>query len=543
MKRRTRKKPGQPKVVIQDWMALRPYDAHSDYDLHYLRIANKIYERIFNSGYPGSYIPEAPDPAMLACIIASYYEDYVCEIGIWKAFTSRNKELYGYYLPFYESEQYDPGYINPEDISYLLWHFWGKWNDTFFAPDWELFTTLGRKIYDYLEPMLDNALGTDFYERFFTVKGDEDFFDVKERLKWFAEGSYLFATDLYFDRKEKIEEALGDETMNTWSEDPGKYLYMVLEEYIYRRRCSFSALTAPEFFARVCRCSEPVRKDIAGLKARHWGTFECLEEEEQHFLFSNIQTGREYKVRKDSFQQFDSLDVEDKLGMFALVPWRGEWWMTGAAAFYGRSKKGIRELRKQMLTSPFLRTEEQLQKAQEAIAEQYQVFMEQFGGPLATFTTRRAANDGIRQFYKAHREKILAEKPEYQENAPQPLEGNMIGDIPEAGGIGVFFNREEGIIIVGGILDVIQLMEQKEPLNREAAEGLFEALTNYDPALVKYLLDNYPTHNVSIPIEGCETNLMKYIWFVNRYQRPDDFGEVFPNITMMDRELWEEKRS
>ena len=341
MKRRTRKKPGQPKVVIQDWMALRPYDAHSDYDLHYLRIANKIYERIFNSGYPGSYIPEAPDPAMLACIIASYYEDYVCEIGIWKAFTSRNKELYGYYLPFYESEQYDPGYINPEDISYLLWHFWGKWNDTFFAPDWELFTTLGRKIYDYLEPMLDNALGTDFYERFFTVKGDEDFFDVKERLKWFAEGSYLFATDLYFDRKEKI----------------------------------------------------------------------------------------------------------------------------------------------------------------------------------------------------------LAEKPEYQENAPQPLEGNMIGDIPEAGGIGVFFNREEGIIIVGGILDVIQLMEQKEPLNREAAEGLFEALTNYDPALVKYLLDNYPTHNVSIPIEGCETNLMKYIWFVNRYQRPDDFGEVFPNITMMDRELWEEKRS
>lgn len=520
-------------------MALRPYDVHTDYDLHYLRIANKIYTLIFAAKHLNLFGQDIPEPKKLACIITSYYEDYVCEIGIWKAFTSYNKELYGYYLPFYESERYDPDYINPEDISYLLWHFFSKWNYTFFAPDYAMFSGLSRIIYGYLEPLLDNALATDYYKGFFTIKGDEDFFDVKEKLKWFAEGSYLFSTDLYFDRKEKLEKALKEDKIGYYEEDPGKYLYMTLEEYVYRRRCSFSALNAPEFFARVCRCPEPVRRDIASLKERHFGTFECKEETENHFIFENIQTRREYSVRKDSFQQPASLEIEGKIALLALVLWRGEWWMTGSAAFYNRTEEGIRSLRKQASTAPFLRTEEQLQKAREAVDDQYQAFIEYFGRPLATFATRRETNEAMRNYYKAYHQQVLEKNPDIKDTAPPPLEADFVSDLPESGGIGIFYNRPEGILVVGRILDTIRLLEQDEPLGLEDARYLFDSMTNYNPALVEYLLEHYPTHNIRIPIEGCKTDLVKHIWFVNRFEHPDDFGEVFPNITLIDREVWE----
>ncbi|MCB9292996.1 MAG: DUF3843 family protein [Lewinellaceae bacterium] len=539
MKRRTRKKPDQNKVFIQDWMAFRPYDNQSDYDLHYLKIANEIHRIIFRKKEL-SFVPNLPEPEMLACIITSYYEDYVCEIGIWKAFTSYNKELYGYHLPFFESEDYDPDYINPEDISYLLWHFFSKWNNTFFAPDFPMFSVLGQKIYSYLEPLLDDALATEFYEGFFTVRGDEDFFDVKERLKWFAEGSYLFAADLYFDRKEKLVQAIENDDPGFWADDPGKYLYMIMEEYIYRRRCSFSALTAPEFFARVCRCTEPVRQDIAGLKERHFSTFLCKSSEERHFIFESIQTGREYRVRKDSIQQSRSLNIEDSIGFIALVPWQGQWWMTGAAGFFDRTEKIIRSLRKEMINSPFLRTEEQLQKAKDAVENQYQVFVEYFGAPLVAFATRRAANEEMRRYLKTVREKALEKFPDARENASPPLEGDFIGDVVETGGIGIFYNRQEGMTIFGGINNTIKYLEQEEPLGQEEVGELFEAMTNYNPAVVEYLLGNYPTHNIRVPITGCKTDLLKHIWFVNRFEHPDDFGEIFPRITLIIREDLEE---
>ena len=65
-------------------------------------------------------------------------------------------------------------------------------------------------------------------------------------------------------------------------------------------------------------------------------------------------------------------------------------------------------------------------------------------------------------------------------------------------------------------------------------------MTNYNPALLEYLLKHYPSHNIRIPVAGCKTDLMKYIWFVNRFEHPGDFGKVSPSITLMDREVWGE---
>ena len=127
MKRRGKRRTSADKVYIKDWMTFKPYDVHTSYDLHYLKIANDIYEGILVVKNKKVFAFDIPAPKMLACIIPSYYEDYVSEIGIWKAFTSDNEELYGYYLPFYESEEYDPDYINPKDIAYLIWHFCCKW--------------------------------------------------------------------------------------------------------------------------------------------------------------------------------------------------------------------------------------------------------------------------------------------------------------------------------------------------------------------------------------------------------------------------------
>ena len=94
--------------------------------------------------------------------------------------------------------------------------------------------------------------------------------------------------------------------------------------------------------------------------------------------------------------------------------------------------------------------------------------------------------------------------------------------------------------IFGGINNIIKYLEQEEPLGQEEVGELFEAMTNYNPAVVEYLLGNYPTHNIRFPITGCKTDLLKHIWFVNRFEHPDDFGEIFPRITLIIREDLEE---
>jgi hypothetical protein len=104
-------------VDTKDWMEYRPYEHFStQYDGYYLKLANRVFDSL-NS--PQIFLREflhREELVELSVILSSWFEDYANEIGLWATFTRKNKDLHGFFLPFYALQDYDPEAINVEDI-------------------------------------------------------------------------------------------------------------------------------------------------------------------------------------------------------------------------------------------------------------------------------------------------------------------------------------------------------------------------------------------------------------------------------------------
>ncbi len=203
-------------ITILDWMKSKPYKSSNDaYDLPYLKLCKGVFEILntkkawFDDGEVDREFRKE-----LACMLVSYLEDFTCEIGIWRAFIERNKELHGYYLPFYELTDYDPDYLNVEDIAYTIWHFMTKCLDTrIHAPDSPTLWNLAKDVYDLLEPAIENVFANDVYDNIFSVADGSDFFDLKTKLDWFSTKSYLMGWELGAQMDDEIADLLEDEQL------------------------------------------------------------------------------------------------------------------------------------------------------------------------------------------------------------------------------------------------------------------------------------------------------------------------------------------
>ena len=59
----------------------------------------------------------------MSIIAASYFEDFVNDIGLWSALVRKHEELFGWALPFYDLSDYDKDYLNPQDFEFFLRYY------------------------------------------------------------------------------------------------------------------------------------------------------------------------------------------------------------------------------------------------------------------------------------------------------------------------------------------------------------------------------------------------------------------------------------
>jgi Protein of unknown function (DUF3843) len=116
---------GNPYIVsISDWLKMKPYEtSNSAYDRHYLGLCSDVLKCLNeDKDFFNEFDINLDNRKELACMLVSYYEDYINDIGIWRAYTSYNEELFGYPLPFYKLDEYQTDYVNVEDIAFMIWH-------------------------------------------------------------------------------------------------------------------------------------------------------------------------------------------------------------------------------------------------------------------------------------------------------------------------------------------------------------------------------------------------------------------------------------
>lgn len=91
-------------------------------DAYYLDLANRLVriagERKLFPSYPEKVIER------VAMAVVGYYQDVICDAGVWRSFIMENRRLYGYIVPFYDNgdEYYMDFELNRIDVRFMTWY-------------------------------------------------------------------------------------------------------------------------------------------------------------------------------------------------------------------------------------------------------------------------------------------------------------------------------------------------------------------------------------------------------------------------------------
>lgn len=537
-KKKSTRKTSKLDITMSDWLRSKPYGQSVDnYDRFYLNCCNEVFKILnpYKEWFDEGQLTRE-NRKKLACMLVSYFEDFICEIGIWKTFIDYNRELYGYYLPFYDLSEYDPEYINVEDIAYLIWHVMTKCLDTrIYAPDHAYTIELAEQIYDYLESMIEEVPGMDFYDQFFSVTSEEDFFVLKEKLFWMSTASYLMGWELGREMKEETAQLLEEKMDNP--DILGPMSYAIREDYIYTKRCSFATFNAPEWFSILARCNDDsLRETIRNLSKRHQGYYICSDESEKHYNFININTEREYPVLKDSIKSpLQKEDVNNVAYVMTLIKWNDEWMLTGMMSGWEMTEQERIKAKTQPVNNFWSASEETQKRLRENTEMLYNAFIDLFGSPLALFSNRNEFEKANQDLLKHYSSKIeVKPDPHYERRRKEYLEmNNLVSEsdfskLPSSDGYGLFFIKDIGLITLSDIQDIIISLKKKSLTKEEEVELFYDLTVNTMPEVAEYLLQRFGKKNFVHPVSLSKVDPYTYRHFYWRFFHPEEYGPKYP---------------
>ncbi len=532
-------------ITILDWMKSKPYPVSQDnYDMPYLKLCREVFDILskqkawFAEGEVNRELRKE-----LACMLVSYFEDFISEIGIWRAFIEKNKEHHGYYLPFYGLSDYDPEYLNPEDFAYLIWHFMTKCLDTrIYAPDDPYVWDLAEEIYELLEPQIESVNATDFYDDYFKVPAGFDLFELKPKLEWLATKSYLMGWEKGKDFKEELQELVDTKGFDARSELAPLLVYALRDDFMYSKRCSFAAMNAPEWFSMVARCTDAKRQEISNLQFRHRGEYLYEGEDKLHYDFTHLTTDRRYKVLKDSIKKSGNMGKVGKtVYMMTLVQWNGEWMMTGMMSGWDLKPGEIEKAKHKPVYTPWIFTDAKLQHMRETTDLMFKSFVEFFGSPLALFNNQKEMEQGTKDYFSFYNRQLGSTDAEFEQRQRKYQEKSGLGksmdfsDLPKgAHGYGMLFVESIGITSLMDLQDTLISLKKAKPTKEEEVDLFYDLVANYEPVVAEFLLLNFGNKNFKHPVDISEVDVWRDRHFYWRFFHPEEYGPKYPMMTEVD---------
>ena len=139
------------KIVVRDIAHSHPDGMISSTDLYYANIGNLLLRKAFSVS--SSKALRNSELRAIAVRIALYFEDIICDGGLWRSFVNKHQELYGKLLPFYDvEEEYYHDEPHVEDIRLLIWDTMLSENpDDIVHPEEDVIIHLADAFYQVLE--------------------------------------------------------------------------------------------------------------------------------------------------------------------------------------------------------------------------------------------------------------------------------------------------------------------------------------------------------------------------------------------------------
>lgn len=529
-----------------DWLKSKFYKHLSSYDTFYVQRCRELYELLLEYEDWFSRANMNRDNLIeLARMLGGYFEDFTSEIGIWSAFVRYNQSLYGYPLPFYDLTDYDTDYINQPDLAFLVWKFMANhFPDRNFAPDHPVIMEIADEAFIILEDNIDNAPATDFYEKFFTIKANDNFFSLKDKLSWFGVASYLLGTEM----APKMHESIDKDGMMYGPEHFSSVAYMLTEPYLFSARSSFSALNSAEWFAEVARCSPDVKKAIRQMQPGHMGRFLLVDDSDKtYYLFRHGQTDRLYRVRRDSLRggkPIGSSVADNHLFTMNLRQWNGDWWLSGTMVNSPATDAQIREYHNTPVQQPWLYDDEKMALIRDIEAGQERAHMAFFGDRLAVFSDEKAYEAASKAFIEfsnnmnAKRDMVLpadhdARVQERLDQFKKTEKPNSMSDFFKSKDVSLFYHSGVGSLILTNVkADAIDILKAENPTQLQQ-QRLFEFVAlNVNPVVGRYLLNKFGTKNFRFPFTSSRVDALRDIEFFWRFYSPEEYDVQYPSVSV-----------
>lgn len=174
------------RIYPNDWIQIHPYRSQQPSDAYFVELANRLRE--------AGTLTVLPEPfhKRLCLYVAAYLEDVVSELGLWKSFIRKHKQLYGKPLPFYPvPESYAEDEINVEDVRFIIWNTWQKahYEHPYVNPQDESIREQADRFYEILDKAYKEAPENDFLNGYFDSYHDEK--EAVAKLDWLFGHTYL----------------------------------------------------------------------------------------------------------------------------------------------------------------------------------------------------------------------------------------------------------------------------------------------------------------------------------------------------------------
>lgn len=334
------------KIVVRDIAHSHPDGMISSTDLYYANVGNLLLRKA--SRVSSSKTLLNSELRAIAVRIALYFEDIICDGGLWRSFVNKHQELYGKLLPFYDvEEEYYHDEPHVEDIRLLIWDTMLSENpDDIIHPEEDVIIHLADAFYDVLENEFENAPINESMKQFYEEASFmDDFIKMRNMLMWLYSSCYL--TNHSLNKEFLLEEMESVCRLLNLDENDPRAIYASTSQVFFKGKIGMLALLPVEWLAMLMEVNgnDQHAETLRALEFRNYDLYVIEDFDDETVKYKDLDDNI-YSVRLDGYQDLtpeDLIEVEGCVGSF--VKYSGEWQPNGMNS-WGKFRKAFQEQKK-----------------------------------------------------------------------------------------------------------------------------------------------------------------------------------------------------
>ena len=416
---------------------------------------------------------------LLAIALTELAEDLHAGLGMWQSLENYQKEFFGTPLPLFWRPGDPP--LLPFDarrFQFFLYTIWGYLDlDRVLSPSHRDLQELAQTASDVLtKHFAGQTRSSDIAS--FLASSNKYGWEIKRKLIWLGTQSYLFRFPFAAYAGDRLE---------------GPPDVELVDDFICEQTTEWSGLGATDLLAGTLKISDADRATLRTWYERHLAAYRVLSLQKKGRVTEtmevvNLVNEQTYRVR---VEMENCPFTVDQMIWGSLLPWRGEWYWSGAQRTLQAGANDARMIRNNFLEKSssiaYRYCPDLAQKARDTTREMHANFLNAYGSDVAVFSDgiSMAAAEQKRmdhEFAAKAGKDFAAMMKKHKSSRPSP---SMAFDqifLEHKDGIGVFFNPDEGTEYLANFNSLLACFRKKEEALTEEEQEMIFALIR-DPAV------------------------------------------------------------